>query len=267
MLEFALSLNIVLPAAEVPHEVAPIHEITLIREEEAQVLPLRRHLHVDQFATIVVGHQATFDTSHPALVGIGLLRVPHTRKQHVLCIHHSFLRLSHEVFVALTCCLGSALIDRCPLLDFRSHHTGPCDRLEHRLRRIGLTIEERSLTILVACQIGCQREDILGGVLVHRRIGCRTDEDNGIAAVSDDEHQKTEQGRVPKAFAPSRGVPKSPRKGEEQNDDIEEDTCVERTMELVDEQQFEPPRHFHDARDDAIEYASQQHERHRQRPE
>ena len=175
MFEFALSLYIVLTAAEVPHEVAPIHEITLIGEEEAQVLPLRGHLHVDQFTTIVVGRQATFDTSHPTFIGIGPLRVPHAREQHVLSIHHSILRLSHEVFVALTCCLGSAFIDRCPLLDLRTHHTGPCDRLEHRLRRIGLTIEERSLTILVACQIACQREDILGRVLVHWRIGCRTD--------------------------------------------------------------------------------------------
>ena len=42
--QFAIALNVVLTAGKVPHEVAPIHEVDLIREEELQVCPLRGHL-------------------------------------------------------------------------------------------------------------------------------------------------------------------------------------------------------------------------------
>ena len=38
MLQFAVALNVVLSAREVPHEIAPIHEIALVSEEETQVL-------------------------------------------------------------------------------------------------------------------------------------------------------------------------------------------------------------------------------------
>ena len=37
MLEFAVALNVVLPAGKVPHEIAPVHEVHLIRQEEAQI--------------------------------------------------------------------------------------------------------------------------------------------------------------------------------------------------------------------------------------
>ena len=40
MLRFAVALYVVLTACEVPHEVAPVHEIALIRQEETEVVPL-----------------------------------------------------------------------------------------------------------------------------------------------------------------------------------------------------------------------------------
>ena len=48
---FAISLQVVLPSCKVPHEVAPIHEVDLIAEEEAEVLELGRCLDLNHLAT------------------------------------------------------------------------------------------------------------------------------------------------------------------------------------------------------------------------
>ena len=212
MFKFTLSLHIVLTPAEVPHEVAPIHEIALIGQEETQVLPLRGHLHIDQFTPIVVRHHTPADASHPLFISIGFLRVPHAREEHILCIHNAVLRLCNIVFVSLLAFAGrceSSLVNGSPLLEFHAHHIGTCDRFVDRLRRIGLPIDERALAILVAGKIACECEDIVGRILVHRRIGCRADENDGIAAIADDKHEQAEKGSVPKPFAATHREPES----------------------------------------------------------
>ncbi|CUQ49199.1 Uncharacterised protein [Segatella copri] len=40
MLWLTIALNVVLTAGKVPHEVAPVHEVALVREEEADVVKL-----------------------------------------------------------------------------------------------------------------------------------------------------------------------------------------------------------------------------------
>ena len=40
MFWFAIALNVVLTSGKVPHEVAPVHEVALIGEEEADVVNL-----------------------------------------------------------------------------------------------------------------------------------------------------------------------------------------------------------------------------------
>ena len=263
MFKFTLSLHIVLTSAEVPHEVAPVHEVTLIGQEEAQVLPLRRHLHIDPFTTIVVRHHPAADTTHPLFIGLRFLRVPHAREQHVLCIHNSILRLCNIVFVSLLAIAGRcglSLVYGSALLEFHAHHIGTCDRFIDWLRRVGLAIEQRTLAILVAGEIACECEDIVGRVLVHRRIGCRTNQDDCIAAIADDEHEQAEKGCVPKSFAATHCEPEARRNSQKQKYDIYVDACVVRAVQHIDEQQLTPTGNFHDARDDAIKHASQQHE-------
>ena len=197
--KFSLSLNVVLPAAEVPHEVAPIHKVALIGEEEAKVFPLGWHFHAYVFATIVVRHHVPIDVPHPCLVGIGLLRVPHAGKEHVLCIDQSVLSLGHVVAVALrdVCrVLRQTLIDGGSFLHLHLHHLCACHGFPFGLRGVGLPIDKRALSVLVACQVVGQREDILWRVLVHRRIGRRAYQDEGIAAIANDQHEQAEQGSV-----------------------------------------------------------------------
>ena len=40
MLELTVALNIILATGKVPHEVTPVHEIALVREEETDVVDL-----------------------------------------------------------------------------------------------------------------------------------------------------------------------------------------------------------------------------------
>ena len=56
MFQLAISLHIVLPSCKVPHEVAPIHEVTLIRKEEPNVVHLAGHLYHHGLSTPVVRH-------------------------------------------------------------------------------------------------------------------------------------------------------------------------------------------------------------------
>ena len=74
VLEFAVALKVVLATGEVPHEVAPVHEVALIGQEEANVLQLCRHLYRDHLATTVVWHFIAIYTAHPTLVGHDMLR-------------------------------------------------------------------------------------------------------------------------------------------------------------------------------------------------
>ena len=65
VLQLAVALYLILPAAEVPHEVAPVHEVALVAEEELDVLKLRRHLHHDVLAAAVVRHLRALYAAHP----------------------------------------------------------------------------------------------------------------------------------------------------------------------------------------------------------
>ena len=97
MLRFAMTLYVVLASAEVPHEVTPVHEVALIRQEEAQVVYLRRHFHHDGLAAMVVRHLRTAHTTKPALVRFRVVGAVHTREQHVLCILQLVLCVYNKV--------------------------------------------------------------------------------------------------------------------------------------------------------------------------
>ena len=40
MFQFAMALDVILSARKIPHEIAPVHEITLVGKEEVEILQL-----------------------------------------------------------------------------------------------------------------------------------------------------------------------------------------------------------------------------------
>ena len=76
MFWFTVTLEVVLSTGKVPHEVTPIHEITLVREEETKVLKLCWHLN-----TI---HIVTCNASHPLLILGCMTLIIHTWEEHIL---------------------------------------------------------------------------------------------------------------------------------------------------------------------------------------
>ena len=51
--QFALAFDVVLTAHKVPHEIAPIHPVALVVDEELHVLPEGGLAHVDDLASVV----------------------------------------------------------------------------------------------------------------------------------------------------------------------------------------------------------------------
>ena len=97
MFYLAISLDIVLTTNEVPQEIAPIHEVYLIGQEETQILG---HC----------GYAILFlDSSHPVFIGLGMTCRMHTREIHVVLIHIVDV-VAHD-FVSLLCRVGHGAID------------------------------------------------------------------------------------------------------------------------------------------------------------
>ena len=101
MLELAVALDIILTASEVPHEVTPVHEVALVREEEPEVLNLCRHLHRHLLPAAVVRHLRAIYTTHPRLIVLGMAGVVHTREDHVLRVDILVFVCDNEVRVFL----------------------------------------------------------------------------------------------------------------------------------------------------------------------
>ena len=119
----------------------------------------------------------------------------HAREEHVLGIDVVVLVGDDEVGVLLVGrFLFLAGVDGRPFLADGLAHVALL--LQFHLSRIGLTVEQRPVAILLAAQVAAQREDVFGRVLVHRRVGRRADDDEGVARIADHDHEKAQQRRV-----------------------------------------------------------------------
>ena len=177
-----MTLYIVLPSGEIPHEITPVHEIQLISEEITQVLDKCRFHHRHHLATTVELHRCTLYL-RPLLIGRYMISSAtiHTGEKHTQLIHVFVFRIvTRDIIMILLVFIF--LNDTAPsrLTLFRYRYASAALVLTLHLRDIGLTVDQRSLTVLLASQIGTQGKDILRSVLVHRRIGCRTDQCQGI---------------------------------------------------------------------------------------
>ena len=105
----------------------------------------------------------------------------HTGEKHTQLIHVFVFRIvTRDIIMILLVFIF--LNDTAPsrLTLFRYRYASAALVLTLHLGYIGLTVDQRSLTVLLASQISTQGKDILRSVLVHRRIGCRTDQCQGI---------------------------------------------------------------------------------------
>ena len=194
----AITLNVVLTAGEVPHEVAPIHEIQLIREEELQVFRECRFHYALHLSAIVIFHRLAFYL-RPVLVGLYMARVGtvHTWEQHVqfVDIFVFLIGAGHEIAVFLV----FILLDHTAPGRFalcRDRHAASSLILALHFRNVGLSVEERGFTILFTCQIRTQRKDIARRVLVHWRVGRCTDQCQCIRRIAHDDYHQADQDRV-----------------------------------------------------------------------
>ena len=118
MFHFAIALNVILSTSEVPHEVAPVHEIHLIREEESEVVHLCGHFSSEAIRLSLIFsrniYSLRFHTTEPFVVEAGVLARVHAREEHLLCTgEHRLCRHFHHIiavrfvsvllFVALYC--------------------------------------------------------------------------------------------------------------------------------------------------------------------
>ena len=153
MFHFAITLDIVLTAYEVPHEVAPVHPVALIADEEFQVLPSRR----DRYGLSGMedaGYLTSRDAAYPSRIERGMLGRVHTREEHVLFILHLAVVARNIVGVLLVgiALLGS-VIDRCSIGEFRCSISVGVHFTHLVLRGVGLSVEQRTIAILVTAQI------------------------------------------------------------------------------------------------------------------
>ena len=102
MFQFTMSLNVILSSGEVPHEVTPIHEVTLIGKEEEDVLQLRGHVDKNLLSTTVVRlimsfRKPTGSAFHPVVVSGRMTGIVHSGEEHILGIYIVGLTTNDEV--------------------------------------------------------------------------------------------------------------------------------------------------------------------------
>ena len=123
MLQFAIALNVILTAGEVPHKITPIHEVALVGKEEPDVLKHCRHLHVDYLSATVILPYGAFHSAHPCLVGAGMVVTVHTWEEDILRILIGVFCPYHEIAVLFVRrLLLYALVYRATFLHSRHAH-------------------------------------------------------------------------------------------------------------------------------------------------
>ncbi len=113
MRQLAISLDVILATAEVPHEVAQIHEVDLVAQEETQVLAKGRDvddlllpiaLHLDVVAVCSVEAAPRLILGH-----VWCLWAVHSGEEDLCLVFVLGLVFSHDIFAVFYHVDGSAL--------------------------------------------------------------------------------------------------------------------------------------------------------------
>ena len=198
MFPFAMSLNVILTAGKIPHKIAPVHEIDLIAQEETYVLKHGGHLNLNQLATTVIGDSIALNPSQPTFIVGGMALAVHSGEEHILRIDIVNVVTLDDVAVLF---LGTgfflALVNGRALLGDGGAILAVA--LVFHLAGILLSVEQRTVAILLTAQIAAKRENVLGTVLVHGCVGRTSDYNYGIRAVSNHNHEHAKQAGVHEA--------------------------------------------------------------------
>ena len=252
--DITVRLQVILTADEVPHEIAPVHEVNLVTEEEAEVLTKGRTIIRFLLSAVLVAYTTSFDI-RPLFVSTHMtsLRRIHTREDHAELLHVlvGSLMTGNDIMVFLAFHFRCRSILR--MTDFFYRDTHVSFHAQFYRCVVGLTVEKRPIAVLLTVEVVLEREDIIRAVLIHRCICIGADHEGCVRTITDQDDRYHQYGCVrptPFTFA---GVPDSPYQQSYGQHDSNRQTGIERTAETVDEQQFEPTEHGRIARDDTIE--------------
>ena len=193
----AVRLQVVLTAGKVPHKVTPIHEVYLVAEEEAHILCKGRAITRLMTSAVLIAHTLSVDIG-PFLIGLHMvtIRRPHTWERHLKLLHILIRLLVPRTIIAVR--LTVNMRSWCILCITTLHNRLTDITFYLQLHRciIRLAVQQRRITILLTIQIILQREYIIRRVLVHRRIGIRTDNQHRITRITHQHHRNHQRQRI-----------------------------------------------------------------------
>ena len=237
-----MTLDIVLTACKVPHEIAPIHEAHLVAMEEFEVL-------------CSGGFMVSTTFTCPVLVELrmtaGVVVAPHAGE-------YTSVILTVDEFLLM----GSGDVTVTSLLILSTHIFGVAFLGINRFASgVVLTGEERGVAILLTSQICTHGYGILGGVLVEGSVCVGTNHQKEECRIANDKHQESEDGGVDNrsVLLLGRGIPKAPYNQSREQQEEDYRTCVERQMQCIDKEDVESGIDIHYAGDDAPQNQRKQH--------
>ena len=261
-----IGLQIILSAGKIPHEITPVHEVHLIREEELQVFSERRAIIGFLLSTVFITNTFSFDI-RPLFISLHMasLRRIHTREEHAELRHiliGRFIARDH-IMIFLAFHFRRRSILGMSLFFNRDAHISFHTQFNRSI--IGLSVEQRSVSVLLTVQVILEREDIIRRVLIHRCICIRANDQSSIAAIADEDNRKHDYTGIEPTpeILPLRlgildvrtflGVPDSPCKESDREHKANPHTGIERTAKDIHKQQFEPSDNSREARNNAVQ--------------
>ena len=136
-------------------------------------------------------------------------------------------------------------------------------RLVKRSGRVPkLACGQRTVAVLFPAEVAQQRKEVLWIVLVHRRVGRRTDHDGRERAVAQQHHRHAEGQRVdgPPPLAVRKDYQR--HQGPHEQREVDEGASVERHAQVVDEEQLEASGQLHRPFDQGLLHKSKKHDGH-----
>ena len=186
--DFTTALNVVLAAYEVPHEVAPVHIVELVVDEETHIFHkcgLHLWLSGDNVALLVElcgGIHGGSHHAYPFLVLTGVCTAVHSREEHVeLWRSHIFVGCAYLLVAVGLRRVGLHLFGIESLAFFLHRlHCALAVVLIHHAGVERLSVEQRSVAILLAVEVATQCKHVVGRVLIHWCLCIRADKNECI---------------------------------------------------------------------------------------
>ena len=192
------------------------------------------------------------------------LRGIHTREERAELLHIDVVRLvtGDHIVVFLALYFRCRSILRVTFFLYRHTHIALDTQFNRRIIR--LAVEQRTITVLLTVEVVLQTEDVIRTILIHRRIGVRTNDQRSVGTVTDQYNSYHHSSRVEPTPEILAFVLRILRisflmriencPGEQPDDQHNTDphTGIERTAESVNEQQLEPSDECRNTRNNTV---------------